>query len=109
MDLMETKPTPAPWDVREGTREAEVYGNGRHVLTVEYSTAIAPAAEDRANAHFIVRAVNSHDALVAALERIVCLRVPAGDIQNARNAIVIKMGDIAAKALNLAKGTTDAH
>ena len=58
--------TKRPWCV--GDRKWEIFGENR--LIVETS-ASSSSVEHTANAALIVRAVNAHDALVAACERLV--------------------------------------
>ncbi len=60
--MSESKHTPLPWMADGGEVRAES-GNGRTVALLYSIT-----NEDEANAALIVRAVNSHDDLVSALE-----------------------------------------
>ena len=64
-----TGATPRPW--KRGWRLREISGDGRVVATIAPPSQ-HPASEARANADaaLIVRAVNAHDELVAALRAI---------------------------------------
>ena len=78
---METKHTPTPWKAEKGRTVMHV--TGQHFVVCQISTTgyRGDTPEDKrmyaeraeANAAFIVRAVNAHDELVAALEDV---RVP---------------------------------
>jgi hypothetical protein len=98
---METKstsgvPTPRPWQIKGNG----VYGpNGDWVLTFNAT------ARGRANAELIVRAVNSHDALVAALERCIITLNSAMDKDFPLNLTWDDAVGMARAALKLAKGT----
>jgi len=63
---MNTKHTPGPWIVRTS---GEV-GTADEMLASVYPIEATRTEERRANAAFIVRACNSHDDLLAALEKI---------------------------------------
>jgi hypothetical protein len=58
--------TPGPWRICD---DADVVdARGRYVATAHDATSDVGTAVEYANAEFIVRACNSHDALLAALE-----------------------------------------
>lgn len=66
--------TPGPWEILPGHSERRLiirhdWRSGRYVAQIgELVGGPDLTPEDRANAAFIVRACNSHDALIAALE-----------------------------------------
>jgi acetolactate synthase small subunit len=63
--MKKTKHTPAPWAMRETPS-----GKAKIVNDMGFSianTTAGPYEEQRANAAFIVRAVNSHEQMVSAL------------------------------------------
>ena len=63
--MSKIKHTPTPWRLgRNGTDYCVFFGDEKFVADCEASD----TDEDRANAAFIVRAVNSHQALVDALK-----------------------------------------
>ena len=88
---METKHTPGPWRSKDST---QVYSSGRHIADCgSRNPEGLPrhiGLEDAANAAFIVRACNSHDALVAALKDLFkhCAMIHkyGGEISNAKEA-----------------------
>lgn len=63
-----TAHTPTPWDIE--TKGSKHFIDGADGLTVAYidRAGVRPTKEIEANAALIVRAVNSHAELVAALE-----------------------------------------
>ena len=85
-----SKHTPTPW---EYVHESSDYGTGDPTITFGFiqqcedqefiiASLIVDVPDGRANGEFIVRAVNSHDALVAALKEITehyCALVNSGD------------------------------
>lgn len=85
-----TQHTPTPWKLSDGFAGANVMSEtGTNVaLALSEFTAprkaegkiltIAEIAEVKANAAFIVRACNAHDALVAEVEKAVALMEAAG-------------------------------
>lgn len=65
--------TPTPWHPAydRGCELIMAFRNGREAVLAEVGAETDTSyEEDRANAAFIVRAVNSHDALVKALEAV---------------------------------------
>lgn len=72
-ELIEPKHTPTPWNVEKITGNKEtifwLQANGSNIFTSANSATIY-AGEDEANAAFIVRAVNSHDEMIASLKDI---------------------------------------
>lgn len=54
--------TPTPWSVWDKTK---IYGPGEEILT-EVNNGNLGVEQDKANAAFIVRAVNSHERLIQA-------------------------------------------
>ena len=62
-----TKPTPGPWELRG----FKIYVPGTEKCIAEARIAWKSSAETAANARLIVRAVNCHADLVAALEALV--------------------------------------
>lgn len=68
----ETKPqhTPTPWRLLAGTESIAVWSDktGRYIMIPSPQT--RDHDEQIANAAFIVRAVNSHDAMLAALKNL---------------------------------------
>ena len=73
---METKHTPTPWKAEKGRTVMHVTGQHFGVCQISTTGYRGDTPEDKrmyaeraeANAAFIVRAVNAHDELVAALE-----------------------------------------
>ncbi|MCK8788244.1 hypothetical protein M0638_28235, partial [Roseomonas sp. NAR14] len=63
-----TKHTPMPWSIDQDGKTALITSNGE--LIAECGISDLPVKQDQANAAFIVRAVNAHDALVAALREL---------------------------------------
>ena len=61
------KHTPAPWHLRGGY---SIFGGDREIGIVWKGDTIEEKPLDEANASHIMRCVNSHDALVAALEHV---------------------------------------
>ena len=59
--------TPTPWEVSDHVGAYD-YAIGNDDYFVAYMQVLPVDGADKANAALIVRAVNSHDALVAALE-----------------------------------------
>jgi hypothetical protein len=57
--------TPTPWNARE----YEIYDVETHLIA-EFCGYLTDINEDAANAAFVVKAVNSHDVLVSALNSI---------------------------------------
>jgi hypothetical protein len=97
----------APWTINpDDTDGTEIFGPGRYICDCDTSALALPnesrSAMDRANAAFIVRACNSHAALVAALERYV---EADGDGGQETNDSLHQTG-MAALALGLWKGVT---
>ena len=76
-----TKPTPGPWELRG----FKIYVPGTEKCIAEARIAWKSSAETAANASLIVRAVNCHAALVAALEA--CLGVIEGTFPSAGPSI----------------------
>jgi hypothetical protein len=59
----QTQHTPTPWSFREGSdphQQSQIYGDDGKTIAITYSD------EDGSNAALIVRAVNSHEELLAA-------------------------------------------
>lgn len=66
----ETPHTPTPWTQGFTSRDV-AFVNGGHVVVCKCDVGSNTAeADPRANAAFIVRAVNAHESLVAALQDI---------------------------------------
>lgn len=65
--MTKTAHTPTPWRIEDDTIKAGK--NDTHLFDIYECPGLGVAAE--ANAAFIVRAVNSHDTLVEALETLV--------------------------------------
>lgn len=68
-----SKHTPTPWKVVTGlygTTSIWADGEEMAICPINYDGARRPPEESTANAEFIVRAVNCHDELLAALEDI---------------------------------------
>lgn len=98
---MKTQHTPTPWIVSKRNAGAiplhfqppEVLGRNGDMCV---ATQLGNGKEAEANAEFIVRAVNSHDALVAALETLLqkC-RVRNGQLEldQARAALALAKGE----------------
>jgi hypothetical protein len=57
--------TPTPWFLNETDNSFQVQGDGKEVFYSKSYDDVAPKVQD---ARFIVRAVNSHDVLIAALK-----------------------------------------
>jgi hypothetical protein len=68
---MDDKATPRPW--RDTiTRDGDLIIEGRYGERIAYIEDMETSgAEDHANARLIVRAVNSHDALVAVAQQVI--------------------------------------
>ena len=67
---MENKHTPVPWEVIAGVRRHYIrrdWSSGEYVAQIDVPTG-DDAEEALANARLIVRAVNNHEGLLAALE-----------------------------------------
>ena len=65
------EPTPLPWQADDSfPNRRQLYGLGWSRLVATVPIRQTHAAEDEANAQLIVRAVNNHDRLLAALEMI---------------------------------------
>lgn len=91
-----SKHTPTPWEIRSirdrMTRDVNIVGIfGPSEIVANLDGIAVPDrmndrsfVEDRANMELIVRAVNSHDALVSALEKIT-----AGTVDVSGSAIVL--------------------
>lgn len=103
----QVQPTPGPWRVSDGAilcPNINSYGNFIVCGVVRYDgEPERPNAEDQANAAFIVRAVNSHDALVnaagTALDMLQeCLRVASNDQADAIDEVCIVVTAALAKA-----------
>ena len=60
-----TEPTPRPWKFNGGSKVTG-WHDGREITVASASLSFLSSAEMDANARLIVRAVNSHDELVAA-------------------------------------------
>ena len=61
--MIEPKHTPTPWTIESTPSRIEVRTDPMHVYAFSHA--------DRGNAEFIVRAVNAHEQLTAALETLV--------------------------------------
>lgn len=61
--------TPTPWEVSDHVGAYD-YAIGNDDYFVAYMQVLPVDGADKANAALIVRAVNSHEALVAALEKL---------------------------------------
>ena len=73
--------TPGPWSINSGHI---LLGADRHDVGIIWrGQFIGDKPRDDANAEFIVRAVNNHDELVAALERCVSILEQTGPSQRA--------------------------
>ena len=93
-----TKPTPTPWAIVPGYDWQTICGpNGDRIGTVKRLTG-SDAKVGMANARLIVRAVNSHEALVEALTTL---------INDAKNVMSPEYLDQARAALSLARGEDD--
>lgn len=108
--------TPTPWQCDCGpyARQPRIYSvslnNRLYKLIAEVGNAEAPlTAQDEweANAAFIVRACNSHDALVAALTRVQALSKPGQqlDIHGAID-VICEIWNVASAALSKATDET---
>ena len=92
-----TEATQRPWDLEIGATKSYdlIYSGSRMDGVTIARVPWTGKSEDRANADLIVKAVNSHDALVAALEAAKTLfyNVPASSItdKNVKGATVKKM------------------
>lgn len=78
-ETKDSRPTPRPWEVHDDTNIRSVGGQHIGVASGPHTIGATPEvmerrrqeqAEDRANAEFIVRAVNCHEDLLEALEGI---------------------------------------
>lgn len=67
-----TEATPRPWDVEFAATKSYdlIYSGSRMDSTTIARVPWTGKSEDRANTELIVKAVNSHDALVAAIEKL---------------------------------------
>ena len=103
--------TPTPWHIGERDpydNTLTVCAKGRHEFVEVPVAAIRPrpfyANNQEANAAFIVRAVNSHAALVEALTAAVVQMEYTGDGSEAAKYQWPALYDMARAALTLAKG-----
>ncbi|MEZ2132736.1 MULTISPECIES: hypothetical protein [unclassified Sinorhizobium] len=92
---METKHTPTPWRMDDDIRFGEtprVYGADKHICEVANAELPIDAQEEWiANAAFIVKACNSHEALIEALKAVEAYlgpQVPAADSVVVYNKVV---------------------
>lgn len=95
--------TPTPWQTKEGHSVVSILSDtGIRIATTDGTPYYKSVGElDKANAAFIVKAVNSHDDLVAALQALrmteesivssqgntITLRIPLAAIQQAAAAL----------------------
>ena len=62
------EPTARPWNIENEVRNYQIWieAHSRSICRIDL-----PDDEDKANAELIVRAVNSHDALIAAVKSLI--------------------------------------
>ena len=85
--------TPTPWKVGASSK-VKIFRSDDLTMVCECDHSQITFEESESNADHIVRCVNSHDALVAALDK----------ISNSRKAEAYELIAIADKALKQAKG-----
>jgi hypothetical protein len=105
------KPTPAPWivdgyNVRQPSGRFIAYTGPQHTPRHLYPPACK--AEDEANAEFIVRAANSHDALVEALQGVLDAFPDLPDFEDADGQSLAPLHKRIISALALATGKESA-
>jgi hypothetical protein len=100
--------SPLPWKVASGYREdgCAKITNGEHfgLASVVVEVDGRPYPEGEANAALIVRAINSHAALVAALEKVALFGENPTALAIGHTAALMELGRNARAALALARG-----
>jgi hypothetical protein len=98
--------TPTPWDIFPDYEHAALtighYGKSAPLVT--HVCDLPNMHGSQANAEFIVRAVNSHAALVAALEKVALFGENPTALAIGHTAALMELGRNARSALTLARG-----
>ncbi len=99
---MTIKHTPTPWHLRDGATNGEVHvcAPGRTIAVCD----ARPPNECEANAEFIVKAVNSYDDMLEALEALVKYVDALNDVSDEGGLTLCDEYDNAVAAIAKAKG-----